>query len=156
NGIYKINRPGMAIFNASCNSTGWMVILRRQAPGTENFNRNWNDYKNGFGDLDGEFFIGLEKLHQLTKDKSQELSIKLEDANGITAYANYNEFEIASEQESYALKSVGKYSGSAKDSLIYHKELKFTTVDRDNDNDHDYNCSKYFNGGWWYKKCFHW
>nr|XP_044248865.1 angiopoietin-related protein 2-like [Drosophila takahashii] len=133
-----------------------MVILRRQAPGTEDFNRNWKDYKNGFGDLRGEFFIGVEKLHQLTKDKTHELSVKLEDPNGITAFADYNEFEIDSEQESYALKSLGNYSGTAGDSLNPHKGKKFTTFDRDNSGDQNtLNCAEYFNGGWWYYNCFH-
>ncbi|XP_050743533.1 fibrinogen C domain-containing protein 1-like [Drosophila biarmipes] len=154
NGIFKINKPGMDVFNAFCNSTGWMVVLRRQAPGTEDFNRTWVDYKNGFGDLKGEFFIGLEKLHQLTWNTPHELSFRLGDVIGTTVYAHYDAFQIGSEQVNYVLTSVGKYSGTAGDSFTQHKGMAFTTVDRDNDvAENNYNCANYF-GGWWYQKCF--
>ena len=46
---------------------GWIVIQRRNASmGWVNFVRGWTDYKNGFGDLDGEFWIGLKQIHELT------------------------------------------------------------------------------------------
>jgi len=76
NGIYKINKPVIPVFEAPCNSTGWMTILRRQNQSVD-FNRNWANYTNGFGYIDREFFIGLEKLHQMTKDKPHELFIRL-------------------------------------------------------------------------------
>ena len=51
---------------ARCDMTtdggGWMVIQRRLPNGTVNFTRCWNDYENGFGDLDGEFWYGLKNF----------------------------------------------------------------------------------------------
>jgi len=150
-GIYKIIKPGIDVFEAPCNSTGWMTIQRRQ-DGSVDFNLNWVNYKNGFGNLTGELFIGLEKLHQMTKDKPHELYIKLVKFNGESAYAHYDNFHIGSEQELYELKSLGKFSGTAWDSLRYHEGMKFSTFDSDNDKSRC-NCAKRHTGGWWYNNC---
>jgi hypothetical protein len=44
---------------------GW-TVLQRRSNGTIDFYRNWQDYRNGFGDLRTEFWLGNEKIHQLT------------------------------------------------------------------------------------------
>nr|XP_036675437.1 fibrinogen-like protein A [Drosophila suzukii] len=150
NRIYKIYKPGISIFKAPCSSTGWMTILRRQGESVD-FNRNWANYTNGFGNLAGDFFIGLEKLHQMTKDKPHELHIKLMKFNGKIAHAHYDNFQIGSEQELYKLISLGTYYGTAGDSLRYHEGTKFSTFDSDNDNKN--NCAIITKGGWWYHNC---
>ena len=61
---------------------GWLVIQRRVANGTVNFTRSWDDYEKGFGDLEGEFWYGLKKIHCLTTGSSVELRLDLEDEDG--------------------------------------------------------------------------
>jgi len=153
NGIYQIKPRGMEPFKVPCVSSpsGWSVILRR-FDGSENFDRNWTDYKNGFGNVRGEFFIGLEKLHQMTNARPHELYIKLGKVDGSKSYAQYDDFRIGNEEESYELKSVGKYSGEAGDSLEGHVNKKFSTFDRDNDLSTE-NCALN-RGGWWYLSCY--
>ena len=56
---------------------GWMVIQRRVPDGTVNFTRNWSDYENGFGDLEGEFWYGLRNIHHLTTRDDVELRIDM-------------------------------------------------------------------------------
>ncbi|XP_030240942.1 ficolin-1-like [Drosophila navojoa] len=130
---------------------GWTVILRRQ-DGSVNFYRNWNDYKNGFGNLDGEFFLGLDKIHTLTAEQSQQLLVLLEDANGVKSYEKYDRFAIGNEQQSYELHTLGRAAGSAGDSLRKHFGLKFSTYDRPNGVD-PRNCAILYTGAWWYEKC---
>ncbi|KAH8403213.1 hypothetical protein KR222_007808, partial [Zaprionus bogoriensis] len=110
----------------------WLVFLRRM-DGSVDFYRNWGVYKKGFGDLDGEFFLGLDKLHALTAERSQELLVLLEDFEGDVRYQTYEKFAIGDEEESYVLHTLGKSSGTAGDSLTSHHTMKFTTADRHND-----------------------
>ncbi|XP_037727745.1 fibrinogen-like protein 1 [Drosophila subpulchrella] len=149
--IYKINLRGISTFEAPCSSDGWLTIQKR-FDGSENFNRLWKDYKEGFGNKRGEFFIGLEKLHVMTRERPHELYIKLGKVDGSTGYAHYDEFKIGSELESYVL-SIGTYTGTVGDSLLMHRNKKFTTLDRDNDQIKNDNCAKFERGGWWYNSC---
>jgi len=66
---------------------GWTIILRR-TDGSENFYREWNDYKNGFGNVSNEYFLGLDKLHAMTNNQQQELLVVLENEQGKQAYVS--------------------------------------------------------------------
>ncbi|XP_017010014.3 angiopoietin-related protein 7-like [Drosophila takahashii] len=151
-GIYVLKVPGNVLMEVPCNSTGWIVVLRRQ-DGSVDFERSWKEYKEGFGNLTGEFFIGLEKLHQLTKRQPHEVYIKIVDVHGEVRHAQYDNFKVSYEENHYHLDSVGTYSGTAGDSLSYSSGRYFTTIDRDNDGNGS-NCAKsYSGGGWWYNSC---
>lgn len=130
----------------------WTVVLKR-FNGVVNFRRDWEEYKAGFGNLAGEFFIGLEKLHALTNSAVHELLVVLEDFNNVTSYARYSHFAIAGEADMYAMNLLGSYEGTAGDSLIYHAGSKFSTFDRDNDGCLECNCAQSRGGGWWYNWC---
>ena len=45
-------------------------------------------------------------------------------------------------------------SGSAGDSLSYHRDRPWSTPDQDNDKWSGASCAKYCHGAWWYSKCF--
>ena len=87
---------------------GWTVFQKR-LDGSVDFYRGWDDYKRGFGNLNGEFWLGLDKIHRLTKQRSR-IGVDLEDTTGKTAYAEYDFFGVASENSKYKL-SLGTYSG---------------------------------------------
>ncbi|XP_037710351.1 angiopoietin-related protein 6-like [Drosophila subpulchrella] len=154
-GIYKITigrKKSTKVIEASCKSCGWMVIQRR-LDGHVDFNKSWTEYKDGFGlIMKGEYFIGLENLHIITETKQYELFITLRDGNDNGGHARYDNFKIGNEKEEFELKSLGKYSGTAGDSLRSHEKMKFTTFDRDNDLS-DSNCGIPYYSGWWYHNC---
>ena len=131
---------------------GWIVFQRRQ-DGSVDFYRYWTDYENGFGNLTGEFWLGLSKIHRLTKEGSNTLRVDLGDFEGNTAYANYSTFSISDGSTEYIL-TVGGYSGTAGDSMATHNGMRFST--RDNDNDiHRNNCAQAYTAAWWYTGCHH-
>ncbi|KAI8033319.1 angiopoietin-2-like [Drosophila gunungcola] len=151
-GTHKLKLRGIDTFEVPCNASGWMTIQRRY-DGSVNFNRNWTDYKYGFGPIAGEFFIGLEKLHVLTAAQRYELSVKLGNTTtGRIGYAHYEHFQIGSEKELYELKSLGKFSGSVEDRLRDSVKQKFSTYDQFNSR-YIKNCASDGNGGWWYDDC---
>ena len=139
---------------------GWIVFQRRQ-DGTVDFYRYWTDYENGFGDLTGEFWLGLSKIHRLTKEGSNTLRVDLGDFEGNTAYANYSTFSISDGSTEYIL-TVGGYSGTAGDGLITdpynshdwgHNGMKFSTKDNDNDRHISASCAADLDGAWWFNYC---
>lgn len=153
--ICHIQLPKLKAFEAPSNGSGWMVIQRRM-DGSENFNRNWNDYKKGFGNMTGEFFIGLEKLHAITQSIPHELKILMGDKDGSTAFAHYDDFKIGNEENLYALQVLGNWTGNAGNPLDYHKNMNFSTFDNDNDLYIDVNCAAYYAAGWWFNACSQW
>lgn len=141
------------------NSEGWLVIQQRQSTDV-NFNQNFRNYKLGFGSFSGNFWLGLENLYKIThqplisdqnKFKKFKLKIEMFDWENNFVYAEYDEFSVSDESDGYRL-TLGKYSGTAGDSMSEHHNMKFTTKDLDNDPMLK-NCNEYQKGGWWYHMC---
>jgi len=86
----------------------------------------------GFGNIDGEYWLGLENVYWLTNQGTYKLLVSLEDWTGRKTFAEYASFRVESEADFYRLR-VGRYHGSAGDSLTWHNGKQFTTLDRDHD-----------------------
>ena len=132
---------------------GWIVFQRR-VDATVDFYRDWNEYKSGFGNLNGNFWLGLENIHRLAgPGKGAILRIDLRHMSNRNdlRYAEYSTFEISDETKGYSI-TVSGYSGNAGDSLIYHNGMWFTTKDRDQD-EWPKNCANENRGAWWYNEC---
>ena len=115
NSIYSlavIDPDGSGAFDVFCDQKtagGRWTVFQKRLDGSVDFYRGWNDYKRGFGNLNGEFWLGLDKIHRLTKT-SNKLRVDLEDTTGNTVYAEYDMFAVTSERTKYQL-SLGTYSG---------------------------------------------
>ena len=130
--------------------------MQRRKDGSQDFSLNWLEYENGFGNVMQEFWWGNKNLHELTSQADYKLRIDLEDWNGNTKFAIYNNFMISAPESGYMLTYSGYDPRSTlADSLTYpHKGKKFTTKDRDNDGNSKTNCAQKWSGGWWYGNCF--
>ena len=131
---------------------GWTIIQRRQDGSVEFLARDWVEYEDGFGDLNGEFWIGLRSMHCLTSQENWELRIDYQLKNGTKSYLHYNKFAIGSAEDQYPLNISGFDSFGLTDPFNGHNRMKFTSRDRDNDLHNNYNCAVY-DGGWWYNSC---
>ena len=134
---------------------GWSVFQRRK-DGTVGFYRGWDEYEEGFGELNGEFWLGLKKIHRLTNQNyKSKLRVDLEDFDNSVRYAEYSNFSIGNSSTDYEITS-GEYSGTAGDSLLFfpspgvNLQLKFSTRDRDHSLT---DCAKRYRGAWWYSSC---
>ena len=112
-GVYTVDPDGAGAFEVYCDQTtaggGWTVFQKRQ-DGSVDFYRDWADYKNGFGNLNGEFWLGLDKINRITNSERYRLRVDMEDTEGKTASAEYDMFSVTSEKTKYQL-SIGTYSG---------------------------------------------
>lgn len=58
------------------NGGGWTVIQKRRV-GLTSFDRDWKQYKKGFGTTNGDFWLGNENIYRLTRQPTV-LRIELE------------------------------------------------------------------------------
>ncbi|XP_078616738.1 uncharacterized protein LOC144885015 isoform X1 [Branchiostoma floridae x Branchiostoma japonicum] len=130
---------------------GWTVIQRRQ-DGSVPFNRTWEEYRLGFGNKSGEYWLGNDNIHLLTNQKEYSLRIELQDWEGNQTSAEYSTFRVSGESGGYRLHISG-YSGTAGDSMTYNNGQRFSTVDRDNDAYSGYCSQERGQTGWWFRGC---
>ncbi|KAI6076003.1 Fibrinogen C domain-containing protein 1 [Aix galericulata] len=97
---------------------GWGgQVFQRREDGSVNFFRGWEAYRDGFGKLTGEHWLGLKRIHVLTIQGTYELRIDLEDFDNGTAFAHYGSFGVGifsvdPEEDGYPV-SIADYSGTA-------------------------------------------
>ncbi|XP_078401946.1 angiopoietin-related protein 5 [Cetorhinus maximus] len=173
-GIYIIQPEGADYpFEVFCEMDymggGWTVFQKR-IDGTIDFERSWAEYMDGFGDLTGEFWLGLRNIFHIVNQKNTKFSllVAFESDDESTAYASYEDFYIDDENEQFKIH-FGQFTGTAGDAFRGfgtqddQNGMLFSTFDRDNDGCKSQcnieatsvdNCSVYQNKtGWWYNQC---
>ena len=72
--MYTIDPDGEGAFEVFCDqktSGGGWTVFQKRLDGSVSFYRYWDDYKNGFGNLNGEFWLGLDKIYRLKGKETQ-------------------------------------------------------------------------------------
>jgi len=152
--------PLMSVFS-------W-IIIHQHLGDTFDWQLPWADYKAGFGSINADFWIGLEKVHLLTSSQPYRLRVEVQERSTNLWYsAEYWLFKVGDELNDKYRLEVSGYSGDAGDALqyegddsgngrfgcYYHNGMKFTTFDQDNDLFTE-NCTAGRDGGWWYNSCY--
>ena len=160
NGLYKINKNiNGYVIQVFCDQItdggGWTVVQRRM-DGSENFFRNWTEYKLGFGQLHREHWLGNENIYLLTaqaffKGSEVRFDMMAKDQSNMK-WAKYSSFEVDNEPTGYTLHVSG-FSGNVEERFTFVDGMKFTTYDRDQDKYTSGNCAVYSYGAGWYNIC---
>jgi len=162
-GVYKMS-TNMGTFTTSDMSTniycdmntddgGWIVIQRNRKNSQLNFNKNWREYEDGFGDLNNDFWAGLKLINTLTQTGLWEMRVDYQKIDKTWSYLHYNQFSVGSTSEEYIL-TVGGFIGEGTDRFASHplNGMNFSTPDNDNDQ-YWSNCAASGKSGWWYNGC---
>ena len=153
-GVYSISireneSPRKVFCGMETDGGGWIVIQKR-FDGSVDFNRNWTDYRNGFGNIDvnGEYWLGNEFVHQYTSMYETNLILEAVTFGGEKNTTKLQSFKLSDEVSKYIFE-FGTCEGLC--SLALNKR-KFSTPDQDNDGSIKH-CAAMF-GAWWHKNCF--
>ncbi|CAI5777023.1 Fibrinogen C-terminal domain-containing protein [Podarcis lilfordi] len=152
-GIYSIKPRGSEPFNVYCEikaESAWTVIQNR-SDGSLDFNQTWENYIHGFGNLDGEFWLGLQKIYSIVNQGDHILRIELEDSRANQRYIEYTFTMGGSETDYTALLS--RITGNIPNVLPEQKEVKFSTKDHNSNTERKVNCPENNSGGWWHTAC---
>ncbi|XP_043221961.1 angiopoietin-related protein 6-like [Amphibalanus amphitrite] len=156
-GLYTI-RPGQVKVRVFCDMNseggGWTVFQQRGPHlKREDFFRDWEAYKTGFGDPEGEYWLGNQHLHELTSDgRPHVLRIDMLDWSGERTYVQYDNFSVADEEDKFRI-NLGAFSGDTGDSMTMDNRRQFSTADQDNDRLRYGNCARAHKAGWWFGAC---
>jgi len=145
-GLYYITfyRKRKQVFcDLTKNGGGWTVIQRR--------------INGSFGSAAGEYWIGNDAIHELTKNTSVIMQVRLEGTSfeDETKYIIYERFYVESEDHKYRLH-VGTHVEDPdllSSGWLFHDTMKFSTPDQDNDGHGSNHCASINKSGWWYKNC---
>ncbi|KAK2146038.1 hypothetical protein LSH36_638g01004 [Paralvinella palmiformis] len=157
-GIYKVNIKDTSVCmyrdiycDMETDGGGWTVLMVRK-DGSVDFNKDWQEYKLGFGSLDGEFWAGNELIHKLTSDgRTYTLRVDLINYANDARYAKYGSFSVGPESDNYTLLlNVFDTSSTLHNKFIYHSNCMFSTPSIDNDQNKNDHMSLTYQAPWWF------
>ena len=162
-GVYKtskgtFDKAAETYCDMTTDGGGWIVIQRNKKGSSVSFDRKWADYEKGFGDLNTEFWYGLEEIHCLTQRGQWEMRMDYQKSDSTWSYLHYTNFSVGAANDEYPLTTEG-FTGVGTDWFRYSSgnghDMKFSTSDNDNDEhpSSSYNCAASYRYGWWHNRC---
>uniref|UniRef100_A0A7M5VAU6 Fibrinogen C-terminal domain-containing protein n=1 Tax=Clytia hemisphaerica TaxID=252671 RepID=A0A7M5VAU6_9CNID len=162
NGIYEVNLLGKYMRRVYCHMQaaegGWMAFQRRFDGSVQFIGRNWEEFKNGFGNPEGEYYLGNELLHLLTTSEDYDYLVEARSYGQASSARRklIHKVHIESEEEDYKiqyrLEDISEDYGGATSYGTLMRGCRFSTFDHDRDTAPDQNCGQLY-GGWWHAWC---
>lgn len=161
-GLYNLN-----IFNSTnktevyCDMTrgGWIRIMNRVDLTTDDFDKTMEEYRKGFGDINGNHWLGLRNMRALVKYNKMKLRVEFYNNHTDDYMCEYESFYLYPEYEDFRIYLGNKVYGDIGYDNSHIEEIngmKFSAKDHDNDDIFYYNCAKIHKGGFWFGgNCFY-
>ncbi|XP_035687344.1 fibrinogen-like protein 1 [Branchiostoma floridae] len=139
----------------------WTVIQRRQDGSVDFYNRTWEDYSRGFGNLTGEFWLGNDNIHLLTSQGRYKLDVDLRRfANcfrkkchpAAEFYMQYDIFLVENAQAMYKLH-LGNYTGTKGQNWWRGQNTAIFRNKPCSEGSHSRSCYLFKMGGFWVHRC---
>lgn len=131
-----------------------MIQKRQRSINPVNFKRTWVEYKQGFGNLSTEFWLGNDYIHKLTTQGDITLGIHSTAENNMKKVSILTHFRVADEHKFYQVtykKSTGPSLDGKGNSRF--NQSKFSTFDSDNNSGSNHMCAEKLSAGFWFDKC---
>ncbi|XP_057297327.1 fibrinogen-like protein 1 [Hydractinia symbiolongicarpus] len=156
-GLYKI-KVNDQIFEVFCDMKtdggGWTMIQNRfRSNNTIRFNRTWDEYKHGFGDLTTEFWLGNDYIHNLSTQGEITLRIHSTAENNMKKVSILTHFRVSGEHKFYQVTYQSMSGPSLNGVDTEFNQSDFSTFDLDRDSKLNINCAERFNTGFWLDGC---
>ena len=125
--------------------------MQRKIDTSVTFNKTWQEFRSGFNDSAGNFWLGNEQIRNMTSSSNCSLYLLFTTAADVTQYAVYFPFSIGKSSTFYKLSMKYTKEGNLTyDSLTGFSGSAFSTFDSDHDLDINHNCASMLKAGWWY------
>ena len=132
-----------------------LLIIRNDYAGSSSrfFSRTWIEYQQGFGDPTALYWIGLDRIQNVTQENCQ-VRFDLQDRNETWHYAQYSSLSVGDVSTNYTL-TIGGYTGdTGYDGMAYFNGQPFSTYDADRKRPGcGSGCANYYGGGFWFCCC---
>ncbi|KAK7090977.1 fibrinogen C domain-containing protein 1-like isoform X2 [Littorina saxatilis] len=148
------NLPAFEVQCSNLDGKLWTVIQAREefnaadlAP--DGFDRTYAEYRDGFGKLTGNYWLGLHKVHALTTAVDMSMRLEMYNAQYDLLHGQYDVFRVAGASHNYRLTVAG-HSGNAASTIASDSNgQQFSAKGQDSGGDE---CPAKFKAGWWYAK----
>ncbi|XP_030630296.1 angiopoietin-related protein 3 isoform X1 [Chanos chanos] len=152
-GVYAIQPNQSEPFLVYCDFTkdGAFTVIQRRQDGSVDFNQSWENYENGFGDFQSEFWLGLKKIHSISRQAGESrLQIQTEDWKQEKKFKEH-QYVLEGPDSNYTIH-LSDGSGDQARVIYTQAGIPFSTKDC-NHRINEPNCIQDYTGGWWFGEC---
>ena len=87
----------------------FLQVFQRRQDGSVEFYRNWTQYASGFGDVEGEFWLGNENIHAISNASGKIYTLRVDLNDGVESkVTKYESFVVNSSDDNYRIQ-LGAY-----------------------------------------------